>query len=307
MSPKRPKVVPIINPTLFEMGKVEEARKLMANIVLPRPYDIPHVYLGTSAFQAKGWERMFYPKGMKPAEYLTYYSQTFRTVEVDSTFYATPSVETVNRWYLKTPADFIISAKVPQVITHKKVLLDCDAEFDEFIGRMDILDDKLGPMLLQFPYFNKYEFKTGADFLARLRFFLKKLSEMFTYRFVVEIRNKSWLDHNFLQALREHNVALALTDTSFMPRPWELKTPLDLITSDFAYVRWLGNRKEIEKTTTTWDHTIVDRTEDVKHWASLISSLVHDKRIRKVLAYANNHYGGYAPDTAKLFFEMWNR
>ena len=30
---------------------------------------------------------------------------------------------------------------------------------------------------------------------------------------------------------------LALTDTSFMPRPWELKEPLDLITADFAYVR----------------------------------------------------------------------
>jgi len=40
---------------------------------------------------------------------------------------------------------------------------------------------------------------------------------------------------------------LALTDTTFVPRPWELKEPLDLITADFAYVRWLGNRKGIER------------------------------------------------------------
>src|SRR6266576_743379 len=57
---------------------------------------------------------------------------------------------------------------------------------------------------------------------------------------------------------------LALTDTSFMPRPWEMKEKFDLITADFTYVRWLGNRKEIEEQTTTWDKTIIDRTGDLK-------------------------------------------
>jgi len=36
------------------------------------------------------------------------------------------------------------------------MLVDCEEEFDEFITRMDLLDDKLGPLLLQFPYFNNY-------------------------------------------------------------------------------------------------------------------------------------------------------
>jgi len=40
---KRSKIVPIRNPTLFEMGKLEEARRLMGNIVIPRPYDT-HVF-----------------------------------------------------------------------------------------------------------------------------------------------------------------------------------------------------------------------------------------------------------------------
>jgi len=35
-----------------------------------------------------------------------------------------------------------------------------------------------------------------------------------------------------------------------MPRPWELKNQFDLITADFAYVRWLGNRKGLEEQTT---------------------------------------------------------
>jgi uncharacterized protein YecE (DUF72 family) len=47
--------------------------------------------IGTSAFTAAGWEIFFYPKGMKPADYLTYYATKFDTVEVDFTFCRTPS------------------------------------------------------------------------------------------------------------------------------------------------------------------------------------------------------------------------
>ena len=64
---------------------------------------------------------------------------------------------------------------------------------------------------------------------------------------LVEIRNKGWLDANLTDALREHNAALALKDTSFMPRPWEMKDELDLATADSGFVRWLGNRKGIEE------------------------------------------------------------
>jgi uncharacterized protein YecE (DUF72 family) len=291
------------------MGKLEEAQNLMADIVIPRPYDFANenLYLGTSAFTANGWAGAFYPTGMKPTEYLTHYAKTFRCVEIDSSFYATPAAATVNSWYLKTPADFIFAAKVPKTITHEKVLKDCDAEFSEFIDRMAVLNEKLGPLLLQFPWFNKYEFKTGAEFLERLRFFLKKLPQLLTCKFVVEIRNRGWLDKRFLDALREHNVALAMTDTSFVPRPWELtkKKPLDLVTSDFLYVRWLGNRKQIETVTTTWDHPIVDRTEDLKTWVKFLRDMVLDKRIRKTFAFANNHYAGFGPATVQQFWELW--
>jgi len=305
MAAKRPKVEPIRNPALFEYEKLEKAADLVSRLEVNRPYQEPGLLLGTSAFTAAGWPGSFYPAGMKPADYLSFYATQFKTVEIDSTYYRTPSVSTVTGWYEKTPADFIFAAKVPQVITHKKVLADCDAEFGEFIDRMDMLNEKLGPMLLQFPYFNKYEFKTGADFLARLRFFLKKLPELFTCKFAVEIRNRTWLDQRFLDALREHNVALALTDTSFMPRPWELKESLDLVTADFAYVRWLGNRKQIETITTTWDKTIVDRTDDLKHWVELFRQFVG--RNLKIFAYANNHYAGNGPGTVKLFWELWNK
>jgi hypothetical protein len=53
------------------------------------------IRIGTSAFNAAGWEGTFYPAGMKPAEYLTFYATQFDAVEVDSTFYRTPEVSTV--------------------------------------------------------------------------------------------------------------------------------------------------------------------------------------------------------------------
>ena len=228
MERKRPKVEPIRDPTLFEMEKLEQAGKLANSLSVQRPYSEPGIYLGTSAFTAAGWPGSFYPAGLRPREFLSYYATQFGTVEVDSTYYATPSVSTVNGWYLKTPPDFIFAAKVPQVITHEKVLVGCEEDLDEFIGRMDILDEKLGPMLLQFPHFNKYMFKSVGEFLPRLRFFLRRVKDMFTCRFAIEIRNKSWIDAGFADVLREYNVALALTDTSFVPRPWEMGEQFDL-------------------------------------------------------------------------------
>src|SRR5580698_9536475 len=95
------------------------------------------IHIGTSAFTAAGWESSFYPAGLKPAEYLTYYATKFDTVEVDSTFYRAPSVSTVEGWARKTPDHFIIAVKVPQSITHEKILAGCDSEFTQFVNVMD--------------------------------------------------------------------------------------------------------------------------------------------------------------------------
>jgi uncharacterized protein YecE (DUF72 family) len=260
------------------------------------------IHLGTSAFTAAGWEGSFYPKGMKPADYLGYYASKFDTVEVDSTFYRTPSPSTVHGWYEKTPKGFIIAAKVPQVITHEKVLKDCETEFQAFLNVMEVLGEKLGPLLLQFGYFNKKAFVGVNDFLARLVPFMKKLPT--GQKFAVEIRNKNWLVPQFIEALRERCVALALIDQSWMPRPGTIFDKLDPITSDFTYVRWLGDRKGIEARTKTWDEVIVDRSGELSEWVEILRK-VHKRKIQ-IFAYANNHYAGHAPATVELFEELWN-
>ena len=116
MTPKkRSTVTPIKNPSLFEMDKLEEAGTLANSLQIKRPYSEPGLFLGTSAFTAAGWPGSFYPPGMKSGDYLRYYATQFKTVEIDSTYYGTPSASTVTRWYEKTPPDFIFAAKVPQI------------------------------------------------------------------------------------------------------------------------------------------------------------------------------------------------
>jgi hypothetical protein len=51
----------------------------------------------------------------------------FTTVEIDSTHYGTPGESTVTNWYERTPPDFVFAAKVPQIVTHEKVLKGCEA------------------------------------------------------------------------------------------------------------------------------------------------------------------------------------
>jgi uncharacterized protein YecE (DUF72 family) len=261
------------------------------------------IRLGTSAFTAAGWEGTFYPAGMKPADFLSFYATQFDTVEVDSTFYRTPAVSTVKGWYAKTPPGFLFAAKVPQVITHEKMLVDCDEEFHIFLKTMDNLREKLGPLLLQFGYFNKQAFVGVNEFLARLVPFLKTIPR--EYRFAVEIRNKYWLVSAFVDALREHNIALALIDQSWMPRPKQQFARVDPITADFAYVRWLGDRKGIELKTKIWDKIIVDRTAELNEWVDVLKK-VHERRIQ-ILAFANNHYAGYGPGTIEEFRKLWQR
>lgn len=259
------------------------------------------ILLGTSSFTATGWEGSFYPKGLRSADYLPFYAQHFHTVEIDATYYACPSVQTVRNWASRTPDGFIFSVKVPQVITHEKVLVNCEAELQQFLETMHLLGEKLGPVVFQFPFFHREVFRDRHEFTDRLVPFLKKLPH--GHKVAVEIRNRNWLDAEFANLLRDHKIALVLQDRSWMPSPSELK--FDLITADWTYIRWLGDRKAIEERTTIWDKTITDRTDELAMWVDFCYQIM--KRGVLVHAYANNHFAGHGPATIEMFRSIWQK
>jgi uncharacterized protein YecE (DUF72 family) len=263
----------------------------------------PKIYLGTSAFTAAGWQGTFYPAGIKSLDYLSFYAQKFDSVEVNSTLYGCPSARTVANWAAKTPANFVFAIKTPRSITHDKILVGCDAELDEFLSTMEILGPKLGPILFQFPQFRPGVFSDRHAFTDRLVPFLKKLPA--GNKYAVEIRNPDWLDAEFADLLRQHKIALVLPDLPYLPRPQELAQKFDPITADWTYIRWLGDRKGIELQTTTWDKTIVDRTQELSSWVDFCYQI--KKRGIIIYGYANNHYAGNGPATIRQFRDLWRK
>ena len=272
-----------------------------------------NLHIGTSSFSSKDWVGSFYPEGAKPAEFLGYYAETFKTVEIDATWHAVPAPRTVEGWYHKTPPEFTFALKVPKSITHEKELVDCGEEWLKFLELMDLLGEKLGPLLFQFPYIAKgrdaEEYATGNKFFDRLRQFLPLLPE--EGRFVVEVRNEKWLSGPLPDLLREHGVALCLPAYFTMPRPDRLLKLLDPVTAPFSYVRFLGHHKKMDALVKqaqketgkkeSWNEILVDRTEETRAWAGLLSGLL--ERGIETYAFFNNHYAGFAPGSARLFIK----
>jgi uncharacterized protein YecE (DUF72 family) len=231
--------------------------------------------LGTIGFSYSFWKSKFYPSKITSKDFLVYYATQFNTVEVDSTFYRIPTEQTVLNWRKQVPDGFLFSFKFPQLITHVKMLKDCEYETGVFLNRVGLLEDKVGALLLQFPP------NFGVEHLTDLEDYLGKLPRH--HRYVVEVRNKSWLSKEFYSILRANNAALAWADSSLMAEITEL-------TSDFLYVRWEGDRKKVNG---TLGRIEADRTGDLKLVADKIKPYV-SKQI-EAFGYFGKYYSGYPP------------
>ena len=262
-----------------------------------------NLLVGTSSWSSSDWLGSFYPANLKPGQFIEAYARKFPAVEIDSTYYSIPPAHVVASWRDKTPEGFIFTAKVPGLITHEKVLKDCQPEFTSFLNNMSLLGDRLGPLLLQFPYFNRNAFPSRQPFDNRLKPFLQSLPKEF--KFALEIRNKNWLSWDFLEMLRDHQVAFALVAQAWMPSIDTLAKSLDLVTSDFAYVRFIGDRKAIEAKTKRWDKLIEDKSDEMKVWISELKKIT-DKGV-KTYAFFNNHYAGFSPGSVKQFEDLWEQ
>jgi len=262
-----------------------------------------NLYLGTVSWSKQDWVGSFYPANLKPAQFLEAYGRSFRTVEIDSTFYSIPQRSMVAGWKDRSPEGFVFAAKIPRVITHQKILSDCHKELSTFLNIMATLGDKLGPLLLQFPYFNKNAFASREKFDKLLRPFLGSLPKEF--RFSIEIRNKNWISWDFLELLREHSVGFTLLAQAWMPSIDTLAKALDLVTGDFCYVRFMGDRKDLESKTHKFDRILEDKTDEMMIWIRELKKIV--AKGTKTYVFLSNYYAGYGPGSAKLFEELWNK
>lgn len=240
-----------------------------------------NLYLGTIGFSYDFWKGNFYPPNTNAKDYLRYYASKFNTVEVDSTFYRIPSEQTVTNWKHQTPEGFKFALKFPRIITHIKMLRDCQNETRVFLQRANLLKEKLGPLLLQFPpnFTNNH--------LPDLVDYLEVLPKNNSY--VVEVRSKSLLKPDFYSLLQTHGVAIAWADS-------QLSLHESQVTADFLYIRFEGDRKQVNGALGKIEK---DRQTDLKNWAIKLGSFLEKQT--NVFGYFGKYYSGFPPsDVAYL-------
>jgi uncharacterized protein YecE (DUF72 family) len=162
-----------------------------------------NLYVGTSGYSYPQWKGAFYPQKLPAKQMLPYYSEHFRTVEINYTFRRLPTASVLERWVGAVPADFQFVLKAPEQITHLKRLKDAGDLVADFLAIAAQLKKRLGPLLFQLPP----NFKKDV---SRLRAFLALLP--LERRVAFEFRHPSWFDDEVFGLLRAHQTALCLAD-----------------------------------------------------------------------------------------------
>ena len=243
-----------------------------------------NVSLGTSGWSYKEWEGVLYPKGEKRK--LAYYSKYFKTVEIDSTYYAYPAKTMVQGFANATPDDFVFSAKLPKLITHEKRLdvgKGVRQDLMRFLHVMRPLEDtgKLGALLIQLPPSFTFE----RD-LTSLEGFLEAIPP--DMRFAVEFRDLSWLRPETWDLLRKYNVANTIVDEPLLP-------PDPIVTADFSFIRWHGRGAR-----TWYNYRYADG--ELGSWVPKVKDVA--SKVKKVFGYHNNHPFGHAVESALKEMEL---
>jgi uncharacterized protein YecE (DUF72 family) len=216
------------------------------------------IRIGISGWRYGPWRGAFYPKGLTQKKELEFASRAVNSIEINGSFYALQTPERYVSWYRETPADFVFSVKAPRFITHVRRLREVEQPVANFFASGVLqLQEKLGPILWQFPPSFRFEARLFERFLELLpqdteqarnaakhsnaRLHKAGYSDVTEpkrrLRHAVEIRNESFCDEAFVDLLRRHRVALVVADTA---GKWPY---VEDLTSDFVYMRLHGDQE----------------------------------------------------------------
>ncbi|MDX1951164.1 MAG: DUF72 domain-containing protein [Verrucomicrobiota bacterium] len=204
------------------------------------------IYIGTSGYSYKGWEKTFYPRETPKRLQLEYYANHFSTVEINSTFYRLPSEKMVNGWRDRVGEEFVYTIKGSRFITHMKKLVNLGPGLDRFFDRLEPMRHKIEMILWQLPGILKKDIARLEDFLPRLPG---------SYNHSMEFRDRSWLDDPVFDLLHKYRIAHVSLSTLNMPANFT-------VTSHHVYLRFHGLEGGMAH-----DYT----AEELKPWAEFAS------------------------------------
>jgi len=170
------------------------------------------LYFGCPIWAFPGWVGNLFSSDARSQDYLRQYAQVFNAVEANSTFYALPKPEIVERWRSDVPETFRFCFKLPRAIRHEARLVGAQAETERFLSRMAPLGERLGPFFLQLPpSFDARGFSALQDYLRSLPR---------EHAFTVELRHPDWFDEGrHERRLAELLAELGMSRVLFDSRP----------------------------------------------------------------------------------------
>jgi uncharacterized protein YecE (DUF72 family) len=230
-------------------------------------------WIGCSGWSYKDWRGRVYPQDLPTRGWFAAYAEHFDTVEINNTFYRLPPASTVDGWARQAPDGFVYAVKMGGFGSHRKKLKDPEGWLARHVDVVGRLGEHLGPNLVQLPPHWKRD-------VGRLDHFLEVVPK--DWRWVVEVRDPSWLHRSVYECLRRHGVALCLHDMlDGHPRH---------VTADFVYLRFHGpHAPEHSYHGHYGGRRLGPRLAQIERW--LDDGL-------DVYAYFNNDYGGAAFDDA---------
>ncbi len=168
-----------------------------------------HLHIGCSGYSYRQWKNTFYPPEVLQKNWLAYYSSIFNAVELNSSFYHIPRLQSLQKQFESTPEGFMFSVKVHKSITHFQKLRDCKQQINEFIDLIKKgLNHKLGCLLFQFPpsfVFSK----------EHLQLILTQIPD--GEENVIEFRHSSWWSDEVRKALKEKPLTFCNVDYPKLP------------------------------------------------------------------------------------------
>jgi uncharacterized protein YecE (DUF72 family) len=250
-------------------------------------------HIGCSGWSYTSWKGPFYPPNLDNSDWLRFYSQVFDYVEIDSSFYRIPNQFMVKNWVKRTPDNFRFTAKFPKVITHDKYLVNVEEDVERFLENIEPLEKKTLALLIQLP--PSIEIMQGLEGLRNL---LPLLNDRF--RYAVEVRHQSWFQDLAYNFFADNDLCLVWSQLA------KIRTP-PIVTTDFLYVRFIGDRSIEEK---DFGKIQKDRVLEMSNWAEQIKNVEIGKgkgkrsEVRDAMIAANNHYAGFGPGTVNIFRNM---
>jgi uncharacterized protein YecE (DUF72 family) len=251
-----------------------------------------NVAIGTCAWSFDDWRGVFYPEHLPQNRWLEYYSRRLGAVEVDSTFYHTPTPQIAAHWAEVTPPDFTFTCKLSREITHERRLRESTELVHAFLDGIAPLRGKLAAVLVQLPP----SFSVKHDESA-LREFLHTLPR--GWPFAIEFRRRDWHLPRIAHLLTEHGVAWVWSDVTPLGQQAEGALTLAPETADFACIRLLGDLDTKYRADGSKRHTyrsvMWPRDASLDNWAARIRESL--TRLRRAVVLCANHFEGFAPAT----------